>query len=247
MTNIESPNNQFSKVKLDIYEGPLDLLLNLIRENDLNIHDLSLTEVTGQYLEYVELLQEFDFDNIGDYLVIAAELARLKSRSLLPEDEKEELINEPEMDLVQMLKEYKKYRALSEELSQRKILGRDTFKKHFDSTLTSSTLWEVQKTDIWRLITAVKNVLQHKNYKEVPDIELDEESIDPDIVKKQLLDLFKIKNSLSFKEIFNPNMDKNNIITRFLIILDMIKDAQIDIDVGDQSQIIFTRKDGQNG
>jgi len=247
LTNIESPNNQFSKVKLDIYEGPLDLLLNLIRENDLNIHDLSLTEVTGQYLEYVELLQEFDFDNIGDYLVIAAELARLKSRSLLPEDEKEELINEPEMDLVQMLKEYKKYRALSEELSQRKILGRDTFKKHFDSTLTSSTLWEVQKTDVWRLITAVKNVLQHKNYKEVPDIELDEESIDPDIVIKQLLDLFKIKNSLSFKEIFNPNMDKNNIITRFLIILDMIKDAQIDIDVGDQSQIIFTRKDGQNG
>ena len=109
MTDIESPNNQFSKVKLDIYEGPLDLLLNLIRENNLNIHDLSLTEVTGQYLEHVELLQEFDFDNIGDYLVIAAELARLKSRSLLPEDEKEELIDEPEMDLVQMLQEYKKY------------------------------------------------------------------------------------------------------------------------------------------
>ena len=247
MTDIESPNNQFSKVKLDIYEGPLDLLLNLIRENNLNIHDLSLTEVTGQYLEHVELLQEFDFDNIGDYLVIAAELARLKSRSLLPEDEKEELIDEPEMDLVQMLKEYKKYRALSEELSKRKILGRDTFKKHFDSTLTSSTLWEVQKTDIWRLITAVKNVLQHKNYKEVPDIELDEESIDPDIVKRELLNLFKIKNRLSFKEIFNPNIDKSNIITRFIIILDMIKDGQINIDVGDQSQIIFTRKDGQNG
>ena len=247
MTDIESPNNQFSKVKLDIYEGPLDLLLNLIRENNLNIHDLSLTEVTGQYLEHVELLQEFDFDNIGDYLVIAAELARLKSRSLLPEDEKEELIDEPEMDLVQMLKEYKKYRALSEELSKRKILGRDTFKKHFDSTLTSSTLWEVQKTDIWRLITAVKNVLQHKNYKEGPDIELDEESIDPDIVKRELLNLFKIKNRLSFKEIFNPNIDKSNIITRFLIILDMIKDGQINIDVGDQSQIIFTRKDGQNG
>lgn len=247
MTDIESPNNQFSKVKLDIYEGPLDLLLNLIRENNLNIHDLSLTEVTGQYLEHVELLQEFDFDNIGDYLVIAAELARLKSRSLLPEDEKEELIDEPEMDLVQMLKEYKKYRALSEELSQRKILGRDTFKKHFDSTLTSSTLWEVQKTDIWRLITAVKNVLQHKNYKEIPDIELDEESIDPDIVKRELLNLFKIKNKLSFKEIFNPNIDKSNIITRFLIILDMIKDGQINIDAGDQSQIIFTRKDGQNG
>ena len=247
MTDIESPNNQFSKVKLDIYEGPLDLLLNLIRENNLNIHDLSLTEVTGQYLEHVELLQEFDFDNIGDYLVIAAELARLKSRSLLPEDEKDELIDEPEMDLVQMLKEYKKYRALSEELSKRKILGRDTFKKHFDSTLTSSTLWEVQKTDIWRLITAVKNVLQHKNYKEVPDIELDEESIDPDIVKRELLNLFKIKNRLSFKEIFNPNIDKSNIITRFLIILDMIKDGQINIDVGDQSQIIFTRKDGQNG
>ena len=96
-------NTSFEKVKLDIFEGPLDLLLNLIKENDLDIYELSLTQVTQQYLEYVELLKRFDFDNIGDYMVIAAELGRLKSRSLLPKDEEEEVVEgDTEIDLVEM-------------------------------------------------------------------------------------------------------------------------------------------------
>ena len=90
----ESRVEPFDKVRLDIFEGPLDLLLTLIRENDLDIYELSLAKITEQYLEYVELLKEFDFDNIGDYMVIAAELGRIKSRSLLPEDENEEPIKE---------------------------------------------------------------------------------------------------------------------------------------------------------
>ena len=92
----------FDNVKLDIFEGPLDLLLTLIREKDLDIYELSLSQVTEQYLEYVELLKEFDFDNIGDYMVIAAELGRIKSRSLLPEEDNEDPIDESDMNLVEL-------------------------------------------------------------------------------------------------------------------------------------------------
>ena len=83
MSNINDINSKQVDIKLDIFEGPLDLLLNLIKENDLDIYELSLTMITEQYLEYVELLKEIDFDDIGEYLVVAAELARIKSRMLL--------------------------------------------------------------------------------------------------------------------------------------------------------------------
>ena len=138
MSDINDINSKQVDIKLDIFEGPLDLLLNLIKENDLDIYELSLTKITEQYLEYVELLKEIDFDDIGEYLVVAAELARIKSRMLLPDNDSEDEIEEPEINLVEMLKEYKKYRALSENLQNRELLGRDTFKRpadcHYDLT-----------------------------------------------------------------------------------------------------------------
>ena len=90
MDNFSEDNVSTYSLKLDIFEGPLDLLLTLIKEKDLDIYEISLAEVTQQYLEYVDLLKEINFQNIADYLVIAAELTRIKSKSLLPQDEVEE-------------------------------------------------------------------------------------------------------------------------------------------------------------
>jgi segregation and condensation protein A len=229
-------------VKLDIFEGPLDLLLNLIKENDLDIYELSLTEVTEQYLEYVELLKEFDFDNIGEYLVVAAELARIKSRMLLPDNDKEDEIEEPELDLVEMLKEYKKYRALSENLQTRELLGRDTFKRPTDLSLRSNTLWEVQKTDVWKLITSVKKVLQLQNYKKIPDIEIEVEAINQQERKEQIIKNFRLNKIISFKDIFNIKLGRENVIVSFLIILDMIKEGVVKMEEKD-SEIQFEYKD----
>ena len=241
MKNLNNPNSNFEKVKLDIFEGPLDLLLNLIKENDLDIYELSLTQITEQYLEYVELLKEFNFDDIGEYLVIAAELARLKSRSLLPDNEDEEIIDEPEIDLVEMLKEYKKYRAFSENLKKRELLGRDTFKRPADLSLRSNTLWEVQKTDIWRLVTSVKKILQLENYKEPPDIEIEDESIDQNERKINLIKDFKDKKFLKFSEIFNIKHGRESVIVNFLVILDMIKEGNVLL-IEDEDQIQFEYK-----
>lgn len=241
MKDLNNSNSNFEKVKLDIFEGPLDLLLNLIKENDLDIYELSLTQITEQYLEYVELLKEFNFDDIGEYLVIAAELARLKSRSLLPDNEDEEIIDEPEIDLVEMLKEYKKYRAFSENLKERVLLGRDTFKRPADLSLRSNTLWEVQKTDIWRLVTSVKKILQLENYKEPPDIEIEDDSIDQNERKINLIKDFKDKKFLKFSEIFNIKHGRESVIVSFLVILDMIKEGNVLL-IEDENQIQFEYK-----
>ena len=241
MKDLNNSNSNFEKVKLDIFEGPLDLLLNLIKENDLDIYELSLTQITEQYLEYVELLKEFNFDDIGEYLVIAAELARLKSRSLLPDNEDEEIIDEPEIDLVEMLKEYKKYRAFSENLKERVLLGRDTFKRPADLSLRSNTLWEVQKTDIWRLVTSVKKILQLENYKEPPDIEIEDDYIDQNERKINLIKDFKNKKFLKFREIFNIKHGRESVIVSFLVILDMIKEGNVLL-IEDEGQIQFEYK-----
>ena len=241
MKDLNNSNSNFEKVKLDIFEGPLDLLLNLIKENDLDIYELSLTQITEQYLEYVELLKEFNFDDIGEYLVIAAELARLKSRSLLPDNEDEEIIDEREIDLVEMLKEYKKYRAFSENLKERVLLGRDTFKRPADLSLRSNTLWEVQKTDIWRLVTSVKKILQLENYKEPPDIEIEDDSIDQNERKINLIKDFKDKKFLKFSEIFNIKHGRESVIVSFLVILDMIKEGNVLL-IEDEDQIQFEYK-----
>ena len=241
MKDLNNSNSTFEKVKLDIFEGPLDLLLNLIKENDLDIYELSLTQITEQYLEYVELLKEFNFDDIGEYLVIAAELARLKSRSLLPDNEDEEIIDEPEIDLVEMLKEYKKYRAFSENLKERELLGRDTFKRPADLSLRSNTLWEVQKTDIWSLVTSVKKILQLENYKEPPDIEIEDDSIDQNERKINLIKDFKDKKFLKFSEIFNIKHGRESVIVSFLVILDMIKEGNVLL-IEDENQIQFEYK-----
>ena len=197
---MDMQGNDSYKLKLDIFEGPLDLLLTLIKEKNLDIQDLSLAKVTQQYLDYVELLKEFNFENIGDYIVIAAELTRIKSRSLLPAEEiEEELDNEEnELDLLNMLKEYKKYRLLSKDLNSRNLLGRDTFKRNPDNSFQDKTIWKVENTDIWKLVTSIKNLLSQEKYKEIPSINLKEEVLNQEERKSEIESIFQAKNQISF-------------------------------------------------
>jgi len=236
----------FDNVKLDIFEGPLDLLLTLIREKDLDIYELSLSQVTEQYLEYVELLKEFDFDNIGDYMVIAAELGRIKSRSLLPEEDNEDPIDESDMNLVEMLRDYKKYRLLSKNLNERVILGRDTFKRAFDKSFETEVVWELQKTDMWKLVTAVKNLLQLQRYKEIPDIEFKQEAVNQDQRKKEIESLFRAKGNIRFDEIFVKDLSRDNVILSFLIILEMVRESIVDFVGNDKKDLEFFVKERSN-
>jgi segregation and condensation protein A len=116
-------------VKLPVFEGPLDLLLHLIRQNEMEITDIQIALVAQQYLEYVEMMRDLNLDVAGEYLVMAATLALIKSRMLLPPEEEEEeaAVLDPRAELVARLLEYQRYKEVAEELGRRRLLERDVF------------------------------------------------------------------------------------------------------------------------
>ena len=116
------------RVRLEVFEGPLDLLLHLIKKNEVDIYDIPIARITDQYLEMLKFLEELNLDLAGEYLVMAATLMQIKSRMLLPASEGDEEEDEdPRAELVQQLEEYRRFREAAEHLGDRDILGRDVF------------------------------------------------------------------------------------------------------------------------
>ena len=128
------------KVTLGVFEGPLDLLLHLIRSNEIDIYDIPIAEVTEQYLSYLSLMESLDLEVAGEWLVMAATLLEIKSRMLLPDDPKEELEEEavdPREELVERLIEYEKFKGAAEvfrerEAEQAKVFGRGAVELDYD-------------------------------------------------------------------------------------------------------------------
>jgi segregation and condensation protein A len=118
------------RFQLDFFEGPLDLLLHLVKKNEVDVHDIPIALITDQYLAYLSLFEQLNLDLAGEYLVMAATLMQIKSRLLLPpaegEDEEEE---DPRSELVQQLEEYQRFRAAAGQLGDRDILDRDVFRR----------------------------------------------------------------------------------------------------------------------
>ena len=121
------------KIKLDIFEGPLDLLLHLIKKNEVDIYDIPIALITGEYLESIEIIKDMTLDLAGEFLLMAATLVHIKSKMLLPPDvaetEEEEEGADPREELVRRLLEYQRYREAARELSEKEILGRDVFSR----------------------------------------------------------------------------------------------------------------------
>ena len=122
-------NSPTYKVHLPVFEGPLDLLLHLIKINEIDIYDIPIAVVTEQYLEYLELMEKLNLDIASEYLVMAATLAHIKSKMLLPSISSDEEASEedPRSELVQRLLDYQRYKKAAEELEEKDILGRDVF------------------------------------------------------------------------------------------------------------------------
>src|SRR4030042_5722863 len=121
-------NGDDYRVKLEIFEGPLDLLLHLIRKNEVDIYDIPIAVIVYQYMAYLDLLRSLDLDVAGEFLVMAATLAQIKSRMLLPAGEAgEEEGPDPRAELVERLLEYQRYQEAASELLSRELLGRDVF------------------------------------------------------------------------------------------------------------------------
>lgn len=215
------------KVKLDVFEGPLDLLLHLIKENEIDIYDIPIALITQQYLEYLDIMKELNIEVAGEFLVIAATLIHIKSKMLLPpseeETEAEEGVEDPRLELVQRLLEYKRFKEAATELEVREIEWRDAFSRQ--PVKPESLIGEGEPLlidlNLFDLLSALRNVLERVTDKGLYEVTREEMSLKDKI--SMLLDRLQVKESISFDDLFSQDATKAEVIITFLALLEVIR------------------------
>ena len=219
------------KVKLNFFEGPLDLLLFLIRKERINIYDIPISKITEQYLAYMELLQLLDLDIAGEFLVMAATLMHIKSRMLLPPDEileEEENDEDPRDELVRKLLEYKKYKEAAAELKELRGRNENIFlregpgKKEKVLMAGDDGYFEASLFD---LINAFRKVLKNVSKETFHKVVKDRITVADKI--HAIYHILTGREKVFFTELFRTAENKDEVIATFLAILELIKMMEI--------------------
>ncbi len=215
------------QIKLEIFEGPLDLLLYLIKKDHLNIYDIPISKITEQYLEYIEFMRLLDLSIAGEFLVMAATLMHIKSKMLLPADESVVEIDEedPRAELVRKLLEYKKFKEAAGYLEERENLQRKIFKRVNPSANIEGEEEVFFETNLFDLISAFSKALKDVPKDIFREIIKDEFTVEGKI--HDLLHLLVEKKKLSLNELFERAKNKYEIISRFLAVLELIRQKEI--------------------
>ncbi len=212
-------------VRLDIFEGPLDLLLHLIRKNRVDIYDIPIADITEQYLEYLELMKEMNLNVAGEFLVMAATLIHIKSRMLLPvteeEDDEEEGVD-PREELTRRLVEYQRYKEAVRDLDMRLVLGRDVFPRGRHHHLEGLDGEEVfVDVSIFDLIGALKDVLSRIEEPHSLDITVDRFRVADKI--NYIMERLYREETIPFDALFHRSALRGEIIVTFLAVLELAK------------------------
>jgi segregation and condensation protein A len=216
-------DNTRYEVRLEnVFEGPMDLLFYLIKKNEVDIYDIPIAMITDQYLEYLELMKFLNIDFAGDFLVMAATLAQIKSKMLLPVHDEEEELEDPRLEIARPLQEYLEMKTAADQLARRNILGEHTFVR---SPAEEDIRWdeenELIKVGLFELIDAFQKILANLSPDHRVDLTTDRVSVKERI--NQLIDFLEVKNSVSFDELFEGTATKSDLIVTFLAILEMVK------------------------
>ena len=215
------------EIKLDIFEGPLDLLLYLIRKNEIDIYNIPIALITEQYLEYLDLMRSLNLDLAGEYLVLAATLIHIKSRMLLPpvegDDETEEG-EDPRAELVQQLLEYQTFKEAALNLEGRPLLERDVFtrgaplEEPADAEEEEDAMIEV---GIYELVQAFRRIISGLDQSE--DLAIDTEKMSLADRINEIMERLSEEKQLTFTELLGERMDRKRIVYTFLAILELMK------------------------
>ncbi len=215
-------------IKLDIFEGPLDLLLYLIKKNEIDIYNIPVALITEQYLQYLKIIKSLNLDLAGEYLVMASTLIHIKSKMLLPvpdEPSDEESEEDPRAELVKQLLEYQTFKEAATALSGRPLLERDVFARSapIDDKVEKSTEDEDEliEVNVFELIEAFHRLVSRIDKKELLEIDLEKMSL-TDIINDVMERLTREKN-LTFEELLGERIDRRRIIYTFLAVLELIK------------------------
>ena len=226
---MDSDNQQLEifdllNINLPVFEGPLDLLLDLIRKKKMDIRDIPLAEICEPYLEYLELMEEFNMDIAIEFLDIASTLILIKSKTLLPKLE-EELEEEEEFDteeqLRQKLIEYQQFKELAEELNQRELLGRDVFPRPEISEEEEAGELSLEDLSVYGLLKAYHQILLKQSFQKPHEITKDEFSIERKIL--ELLKIFKSGDMQAFISLCPRNPSRSEVVIAFMAILELAK------------------------
>lgn len=213
------------RVKLEIFEGPLDLLLHLIKQNELDIYNIPIALIAEQYIKYLDLMKALNLDVAGEFLVMASTLTLIKSNMLLPspEVEEEEKGEDPREELVERLLEYKRFKELALELKEKELAEREIFTKggvaDEDSVRKGQDIWV--DASIFDLLNALKGLLETLSEDETKEIFIDEITVSEKI--NFIMERLEGKDFLSFELLFSHFRNKIEVIVTFLALLELMR------------------------
>ncbi|HKY09328.1 MAG TPA: segregation/condensation protein A [Candidatus Binatia bacterium] len=212
-----------TKVQLEIFEGPLDLLLHLIKKNEVSITDIPIAAITEQYLSTLGLMQTLNLDVAGEFLVMAATLIHIKSRELLPagdEEPDEEEGVDPRAELVRRLLEYQRYKDAAAELEQREVLTRDVFVRA-SASMEEAGPREFREVSVFELLGALKRVIDRLPKDIVHEVMLEKVTVREKMTA--LLDALRHESRVIFESLFAGVRSRLEIIVTFLAMLELVK------------------------
>jgi segregation and condensation protein A len=211
------------RIQLDnIFEGPMDLLVHLIKKNELDIYDIPIALITDQYLAYLEWMKTLNIDFAGDFLVMAATLTQIKSKMLLPVHDGHEDDEDPRMEIAKPLQEYLQIKSAAERLAQRNILGDTTFARKPDKEeVDPEEDGGFIQVGLFELIDAFQKIL--RNLPAAHQVDFSSEKVTVREKISLIADILEERGTVAFTELFDPKADKVDIITTFLAILEMVK------------------------
>jgi segregation and condensation protein A len=215
------------EIILEIFSGPLDLLLYLIRKNNLDILDIPIAEITLQYMSYVELMKAFRLDLAADYLVMAAMLAEIKSRMLLPKPPAEEAVEQdPRAELVRRLQEYERFKAAAENLTQMPRMGRDIFLIE-PTAMPFTPEISPPKIELQQVVNAFLDILRRSELLATHKITIETLSVRERMIK--ILDMLSEQSMVLFESCFELAEGRMGLVVSFLAILELAKESLIEI------------------
>lgn len=220
------------KVTLGIFEGPLDLLLHLIREHEIDIYDIPIAKVTEQYLAYLSLMESLDLDVAGEWLVMAATLLEIKSRMLLPEDPREQNDEEPadpRLELVERLIEYEKFKGAAEifrekESERSKMFARGAVEVEFDLR-PKFDLSDITAVD---LLAALQRILLDTDEEE-PVTSIQRRKVSVRMRMREVYRKIETAGKILFEELFEGDRNRVDVVITFLALLELLKQCKVTV------------------
>ncbi len=212
-------------VQLENFEGPLDLLLHLIKKHEMDIYDIPMTAITEQYLAILDAMKTINLDVAGEFLLMAATLLHIKSKQLLPkivEEDQEEEEDDPRAELVRRLLEYQKYKEVSQTLDNRPQLNREIFARVAPEpeVLEDAEVGFVA-VGLFDLLEALQEVFKESQEQHVHEIDMEQLSVTDRI--NAILSSLQGKESVAFVDLFSDGLERNEMIVTFLALLELVK------------------------